>query len=139
MPDAFAALSALVPPAVRAAPIGSVALYAVVPTEADGTRVLGELRSYVAGRGWHVPVGCAVADVGVLGANRQRSGWRLVRCAVQVQAITGLVVPCFAHIGHRWADWNRERMWLLRRGLFVMATDPNALPVGVSPEEVLCP
>ncbi|MFJ3205881.1 hypothetical protein [Streptomyces sp. NPDC086989] len=139
MPDTFAAFSALVPPGVGTAPIGAVAVYAIVPSEADSVRVLDNLRSYAARRGWHVPAGCAATDVGSLGANLSRSGWPRVRRAVQAQAVTGLVVPCFAHIGYRWADWNRERAWLLRNGLFVVATDPSELPVGVSPEEVRHP
>ncbi|MEU8502973.1 hypothetical protein AB0C86_40635 [Streptomyces lavendulae] len=139
MPDTFAAFSALIPPGAGAAPVGSVAVYAVVPSESGRAQVLDELRSYAAGRGWHVPAGCAATDVGPLGAGLNRSGWRRVRRAVQAQAVTGLVVPCFAHIGYRWADWDRERTWLLRRGLFVMATDPTELHVRISPEEVIRP
>ncbi|MFI8266704.1 hypothetical protein [Streptomyces sp. NPDC085665] len=139
MPDTFAAFSALMPPAVGAAPIGAVAVYAVIPSEAESAQMLDELRSYAAVSGWHVPAGCAATDVGSLGADLNRSGWRRVRRAVQAQAITGLVVPCFAHVGYRWADWNRERTWLLRHGLFVVATDPTELPVGVCPEDVIRP
>ncbi|WP_331747739.1 hypothetical protein OG365_41260 (plasmid) [Streptomyces sp. NBC_00853] len=139
MPDTFAAFSALVPPGAGAAPMGAVAVYAVVPSECDSVRVLDELRSYAAGQGWHVPAGCAAADIGPLGSDLNRSGWPRVRRAVQAQAVTGLVVPCFAHIGFRWADWNRERTWLLRHGLFVVATDPTELLVGVSPKEVTHP
>ncbi|MEV6734538.1 MULTISPECIES: hypothetical protein [unclassified Streptomyces] len=139
MPDTFTASTALMAPGERATPMGAVAVYAVVPSEADSVRVLEELRSYATERGWHVPAGCAAADVGQLGANLSRSGWPRVRRAVQARAVTGLVVPCFAHIGYRWADWNRERTWLLRHGLFVMATDPTELPVGVAPEDVTHP
>ncbi|MET8752227.1 hypothetical protein ABZW32_19310 [Streptomyces sp. NPDC004667] len=132
MPDTFAAFSTLVPPGAGAAATGAVAVYAIVPSEADSVPVLDELRSYAAGQGWHVPAGCAAVDVGPLGADVSRSGWLRVRRAVRAQAVTGLVVPCFAHIGYRWADWNRERTWLLRHGLFAVATDPTELASGVS-------
>ncbi|MFJ4609432.1 hypothetical protein [Streptomyces griseus] len=45
------------------------------------------------------------------------------------------MVPSFAHIAYRAADWDRKRGRLLEQGLFVIATDPGELQAGLGPGE----
>ncbi|WP_141716183.1 hypothetical protein [Streptomyces sp. OspMP-M43] len=96
--------------------------------------MLDDLSAYVQDRGWIVPAGLAVADAGPLDQNpRVRAGWQRVRAAATGHLIHGVVVPCFAHIAYRAADWDTERSWLLEQGLFVIATDPTELQPHLGP------
>ncbi|MDH6545093.1 hypothetical protein [Streptomyces sp. SPB4] len=111
------------------ASIGAVALYAVVPHPMAPEEALEALAAYAAGRGWHVPPGCAVTDSGPLGdAEDLRPGWKRIRRAVMDRQVSGLIVPCFSHVGYHWPEWNQRRTWLLQRGQFVIATDPTEQP-----------
>ncbi|WP_371621523.1 hypothetical protein OG245_00380 [Streptomyces sp. NBC_01116] len=128
-------------PADAAAPVvgpgTAVALYAVAPLRGVEHLVLDDLAAYAQDRGWVVPAGCAVADGGPLDqAPSLRDGWQQVRAAATGRLVHGLVVPSFAHIAYRAADWDRERAWLLEQGLFVLATDPTELQSGLKPEEL---
>ncbi|MGW1437589.1 hypothetical protein ACWD7M_20380 [Streptomyces griseus] len=122
-------------PVVGACP--AVALYAVAPLRGVEHLVLDDLAAYAQDRGWVVPVGCAVADSGPLDqAPGVRAGWQRVRAAAAGRLVHGVVVPSFAHIAYRAADWDRERGWLLEQGLFVVATDPGELQAGLGPGEL---
>ncbi|MET9669384.1 recombinase family protein [Streptomyces sp. NPDC006475] len=122
-------------PQVSAA-IVHVALYAVTPVCASADETLAELRSYATARGWQVAD--AVTDHGPLDQSTGcRPGWTLIRKAADEQRIDGIVVPAFAHIAYRWSEWDTARSWLLRRGLFVIATDPGEtaeVRAGLEPE-----
>ncbi|MEV6456533.1 hypothetical protein AB0M75_35200 [Streptomyces anulatus] len=135
----IASRRAPVPPAAAqlvVEPVTAVALYAVVPVPGVEDLVLDDLAAYADARGWVVPAGCAVSDTGLLDQDTElRAGWGRIREAAAGGRITGLVVPSFSHIAYRWTDWNTERAWLLRQGLFVIATDPTDAPVGLEPEE----
>ncbi|MGW1441074.1 hypothetical protein ACWD7M_38330 [Streptomyces griseus] len=50
-----------------------------------------------------------------------------MRAASTGHLVQGLVVPSFAHIAYRAADWEPQRVWLLEQGLFVIATNPTEL------------
>ncbi|MGW6290142.1 hypothetical protein [Streptomyces sp. NPDC055107] len=114
-----------------------VALYAVAPLRGVEHLVLDDLAAYAQDRGWVVPAGCAVADTGPLDQGPvTRAGWQRVRAAATGRLVHGLVVPSFAHIAYRAADWDRERAWLLEQELFVLATDPAELQSGLKPEEL---
>ncbi|MFI2317476.1 hypothetical protein AMK17_35745 [Streptomyces sp. CB00072] len=122
-------------PAVGPGP--AVALYAVAPLRGVEHLVLDDLAAYADDRGWIVPAGCAVADSGPLDQSPAvRAGWQRVRAAATGRLVHGVVVPSFAHIAYRAADWERERAWLLEQGLFVVATDPTELQAGLTPEEL---
>ncbi|MFD8621690.1 hypothetical protein [Streptomyces sp. NPDC059513] len=128
-------------PAVALAPAAesctTVALYAVAPLQEVEVLVLDDLAAYAQDQGWVVPAGCAVADSGPLDQDLDlRPGWERVRAVATGSLITGVLVPSFSHIAYRWADWNRERAWLLQQGLFVVASDPTELSVGPEPEEL---
>ncbi|MEJ8631946.1 recombinase family protein [Streptomyces sp. MS2.AVA.5] len=118
------------------AAIVHVALYAVTPQCVSADETLAELRSYATARGWQVAD--AVTDHGPLDQSTgPRPGWTLVRKAADEQRIDGLVVPAFTHIAYRWSEWDTARSWLLRRGLFVIATDPGEpaeVRAGLEPE-----
>ncbi|MFE2498793.1 hypothetical protein [Streptomyces scopuliridis] len=117
-------------------PVTAVALNAVVPVPGIEDLVLDDLAAYADARGWVVAAGCAASDTGPLDQDTElRAGWARIREAAADRRITGLVVPSFSHIAYRWTDWNTERAWLLRQGLFVIATDPTDVPVGLEPEE----
>ncbi|MFJ5050456.1 hypothetical protein [Streptomyces sp. NPDC088719] len=114
----------------------AVALYAVAPLRGAEHLVLDDLAAYAQDRDWAVPAGCAVADSGPLDQTPSlRAGWQQVRAAVTGHLVHGVVVPSFAHIAYRAADWDRERAWLLEQGLFVLATDPTELQTGLKPEK----
>ncbi|MFL0021336.1 hypothetical protein ACJBCE_00095 [Streptomyces sp. NBUL23] len=90
--------------------------------------VLDDLSAYVQDRGWIVPTGMAFADTGPLDQNPDtRAGWQRVRAAATGHLIQGLVVPSFAHIAYRAADWGPQHTWLQDQGLFVIATNPTEL------------
>ncbi|MFD8110203.1 hypothetical protein [Streptomyces microflavus] len=109
----------------------AVALYAVAPLRGVEGLVLDDLSAYVRDRDWVVPAGLAVADTGPLHQDLDtRAGWNRVRAAAVGRLVQGVVVPSFAHIAYRAADWERERAWLLEQGLFVVATDPTELALG---------
>ncbi|WP_274036706.1 hypothetical protein [Streptomyces sp. MMBL 11-1] len=128
------AASPSLPSAVE--PVTAVALYAVVPVPGVEDLVLDDLAVYADARGWTVPSGCAVTDPGTLDQDTElRAGWSRIREAATGGRISGVVVPSFAHIAYRWNEWNNERAWLLRQGLFVIATDPT-VTVGLEPEEL---
>ncbi|SBV06164.1 hypothetical protein YW3DRAFT_07362 [Streptomyces sp. MnatMP-M77] len=96
--------------------------------------MLDGFSAYVQDWGWIVPAGLAVADTGPLDRNpRVRAGWQRVRAAATGHLIHGVVVPCFAHIAYRAADWGTERSWLLEQGLFVIATGPTELQAHLRP------
>ncbi|MFE7451593.1 hypothetical protein [Streptomyces griseus] len=114
-----------------------MALYAVAPLRGVEHLVLDDLAAYAQDRGWMVPAGCTVADSGPLDqAPGFRAGWQRVRAAAADRLVHGVVVPSFAHIAYRAADWDRERGWLLEQGLFVVATDPGELQAGLGPGEL---
>ncbi|MBT2898819.1 hypothetical protein [Streptomyces sp. McG3] len=118
-------------------PCPAAALYAVAPLRGVEHLVLDDLTAYAHDRGWVVPAGCAVADSGPLDqAPAMRAGWQRVRAAATGRLVHGVVVPSFAHIAYRAADWDRERTWLLEQGLFVVATDPTELQARLGPEEL---
>ncbi|MFJ9113418.1 hypothetical protein [Streptomyces sp. NPDC102283] len=109
-------------------PCPAVALYAVVPLQAVANLILDDLAAYAQDRGWIVPTGCAVADTGPLDQSPDiRAGWQRVRAAATGRLVHGVVVPSFAHVAYRAADWDGERAWLLEQGLFVVTTDPTEL------------
>ncbi|NEB56994.1 hypothetical protein G3I48_32665 [Streptomyces griseus] len=115
----------------------AVALYAVVPLQACTHLTLDDLAAYADDRGWVVPAGCAVADSGPLDqAPGVRAGWQRVRAAAAGRLVHGVVVPSFAHIAYRAADWDREHGWLLEQRLFVIATDTAELQAGLGPGEL---
>ncbi|MEV0488772.1 hypothetical protein [Streptomyces atratus] len=114
----------------------TVALYAVVPVPGVENLVLAPLAAHADARGWAVPADCAVSDTGPLDQETDlRAGWTRIREAADDGRITGIIAPSFAHIAYRWNDWNAQRSWLLQRGLFVIATDPTDLAMGLEPEE----
>ncbi|MEE1735417.1 hypothetical protein PUR49_02560 [Streptomyces sp. BE147] len=121
-------------------PVGpgpAVALYAVAPLRGVEHLVLDDLSAYADDRGWVVPAGCAVADSGPLDQDpNARSGWQRMRAAAAGRLVQGVVVPSFAHIAYRAADWDGERAWLLEQGLFVVATDPTELLADLEPGEL---
>ncbi|MFJ9891601.1 hypothetical protein ACIQRW_37950 [Streptomyces sp. NPDC091287] len=118
-------------------PCPAVALYAVAPLRGVEHLVLDDLAAYAEDRGWFVPAGCAVADSGPLDqAPGLRAGWQRVRAAATGRLVHGVVVPSFAHVAYRAADWERERAWVLEQGLFVVATDPTELQAGLEPAEL---
>ncbi|MFI6143773.1 hypothetical protein ACIBCC_36990 [Streptomyces griseus] len=122
-------------PVVEACP--AVALYAVAPLRGVEHLVLDDLAAYADDHGWVVPAGCAVADNGPLDQpSGVRAGWQRVRAAATGRLVHGVVVPSFAHIAYRPADWDAERGWLLEQGLFVVATDPGELQAGLGPGEL---
>ncbi|MFJ7200679.1 MULTISPECIES: hypothetical protein [unclassified Streptomyces] len=41
----------------------------------------------------------------------------------------------FAHIVYRWSDWTTQQSWRLKRGLFVISTDPTDAAMGLEPQE----
>ncbi|MGW7400870.1 hypothetical protein ACWGH7_30875 [Streptomyces cyaneofuscatus] len=111
----------------------AVALYAVVPLQHVESLVLDDLAAYAQDQGWVVPAGCAISDTGTLTQQPgSRSGWNRIRALANGDLIRGVVVPSFTHIAYRSADWNRERIWLLKKGLLVIATDPTD-PRGAGP------
>ncbi|MFJ1958434.1 hypothetical protein ACIOGT_36205 [Streptomyces microflavus] len=106
----------------------AVALYAVAPLRGVEDLVLDDLSANVRDRGWVVPAGLAVADTGPLDQGLDaRAGWNRVRAAAVGRLVQRVVVPSFARIAYRAADWERERAWLLEQGLFIIATDPTEL------------
>lgn len=118
------------------AAIVHVALYAVTPAPGSADETLAELGAYATARGWQVAE--TVTDHGPLDQSTgPRPGWTSIRKAADEQRIDGLVVPAFAHIAYRWSEWDTARSWLLRRGLFVIATDPGEpaeVRAGLEPE-----
>ncbi|MEU4181004.1 hypothetical protein [Streptomyces sp. NPDC026589] len=128
-------------PAAGTAPVvgpgTAVALYAVAPLRGVEHLVLDDLAAYTQDRGWIVPADCAVADAGPLDqAPAMRAGWQRVRAAAAGRLVHGVVIPSFAHVAYRAADWDGERAWLLEQGLFVVATDPTELQAGLEPAEL---
>lgn len=128
-------------PVATAGPAGgpgvAVALYAVAPLRGVEHLVLDDLAAYADDRGWVVPAGCAVADSGLLGQSPSaRAGWQRVRATTTGRLVHGVVVPSFAHVAYRAADWDAERAWLLEQGLFAVATDLTELQARLTPAEL---
>ncbi|MGW7094872.1 hypothetical protein [Streptomyces sp. NPDC054874] len=102
----------------------AVALYAVVPLQHVVSLVLDDLAAYAEDQGWIVPAGCAITDTGTLTQQPgSRGGWNRIRALATGSLIQGVVVPSLTHIAYRPTDWNRERTWLLKKGLLIIATD----------------
>lgn len=111
------------PAGVLPGAVSTVAVYALAPTDRAVEEALAELTVFARDRGWVVPEGCAVGDVGELDQRPARKpAWNLVRRIVEQQKATGLLVPSRAHVGFRWQDWEGERRWLTHRGGWLTET-----------------
>ncbi|MFJ2271954.1 hypothetical protein ACIOHO_37745 [Streptomyces sp. NPDC087849] len=108
----------------------------MVPVSGVEDLVLAPLAAHAGARGWAVPAGCAVSDTGPLDQDTDlRAGWARIREAAGAGRISGIVVPAFAHIVYRWNDWTTQQSWRLKRGLFVISTDPTDVAMGLEPQE----